>query len=104
MAELSRRAQDADDKADPWWVIFETHNPSEAHIVAGRLQSEGIPTHILNYAGGAALGITVGVFGELRVLVPAADAHHAREILEQVNPPLQDDSSTVIFPPGEDAS
>ncbi|MCY3935481.1 MAG: DUF2007 domain-containing protein [Chloroflexi bacterium] len=104
MIELTGRTQDPKDKMPPWWVVFETHHPTEAHIVAGRLQSEGIQTQILTYAGGAALGITVGVFGEVRVLVPAQQAKRAREILEQSSPVLQDDSSPVIFPPGEDAS
>ena len=103
MSELSHRAQDPDDHSHPWWVVFETHNIGEAHIVAGRLQSEGIPTQILTYAGGAALGITVGMFGEIRLLVPSQEAKRACEILESDAPELQDDSSQVIFPPGEEA-
>ncbi len=78
-----------------------THNTSEAHIVAGRLRSEGIPTQILTYAGGAALGITVGVFGEVRLLVPADEAERARAILESVAELLADNAQ-VIYPPGED--
>ena len=94
--------QSHDHPATPWWVVFETHNTSEAHIVAGRLRSEGIPTQLLPYAGGAALGITVGVFGEVRLLVPAEEAKRAREILESDAPELHEDHSQVIYPPGED--
>ena len=82
-------------------MVFETHNTSEAHIVAGRLRSEGIPTQLLPYAGGAALGITVGVFGEVRLLVPADEAERARAILESVAELLADNAQ-VIYPPGED--
>ena len=82
-------------------MVFVTHNTSEAHIVAGRLRSEGIPTQILTYAGGAALGITVGVFGEVRLLVPADEAERARAILESVAELLADNAQ-VIYPPGED--
>ncbi len=83
-------------------MVFETHNTSEAHIVAGRLRSEGIPTQLLPYAGGAALGITVGVFGEVRLLVPAEEVKRARTILESDTPELHEDHSQVIYPPGED--
>ena len=93
--------QSLDRPATPWWVVFVTHNTSEAHIVAGRLRSEGIPTQILTYAGGAALGITVGVFGEVRLLVPADEAERARAILESVAELLADNAQ-VIYPPGED--
>ena len=103
MNELSRPAQGSDDNSQPWWVVFETHNVGEAHIVAGRLQSEGIPTQILTYAGGAALGITIGMFGEIRLLVPAQEAERARNILASDTLELRDDSSQVIFPPGDDA-
>lgn len=101
MSELSHRKSNKEDKPAPWWVVFETHNISEAHIVAGRLRSEGIPTQILTYAGGAALGITVGVFGEVRLLVPAEQAERARNILGSA-PGLHADDSQVIYPPSND--
>ena len=82
-------------------MVFETHNTSEAHIVAGRLRSEGIPTQLLPYAGGAALGITVGVFGEVRLLVPADKAERARAILESAAE-LPADNTQMIYPPEED--
>ena len=99
MSKISDQSHDR--PATPWWVVFETHNTSEAHIVAGRLRSEGIPTQLLPYAGGAALGITVGVFGEVRLLVPADEAERARVILESVAELLADNAQ-VIYPPGED--
>ena len=98
MSKISDQSHDR--PATPWWVVFETHNTSEAHIVAGRLRSEGIPTQLLPYAGGAALGITVGVFGEVRLLVPADEAERARVILESVAELLADNAQ-VIYPPGE---
>ena len=99
MSKISDQSHDR--PATPWWVVFETHNTSEAHIVAGRLRSEGIPTQLLPYAGGAALGITIGVFGEVRLLVPAEEVKRARTILESVAELLADNAQ-VIYPPGED--
>ncbi len=70
MSELSRPAQSKDDKPTPWWVVFETHNPSE-----------GIATEILTYAGSTALGITVGVFGEIKILVSSSNYERAVNLL-----------------------
>ena len=87
--------------SERWWVIYETHLESDAHIVAGRLRAEGIPTQILSYAGASAIGITVGVFGEIRLLVPAVAAARARALLE-APAELSADNDRIIFPPGED--
>lgn len=104
MSELSHGAQDQDDHSHPWWVVFETHNIGEAHIVAGRLQSEGIPNQILTYAGGAALGITIGMFGEVKILVSPSDYERAIELLHPESPQQieKDTGSTQIIWEDED--
>ena len=81
-----------------------THNTSEAHFVAGRLRSERIPTQILTYAGGAALGIIEGVLGEVRLLVLAEEVKRARTILESDTPKLPTDSARITITVAEDAS
>ncbi len=85
----------------PWWVVYQTHNLGEAHIIAGRLRSEGISTQVVPYAGAAALGITIGVFGEVRLLVPTSDVARALAILK--NPAeLPPDRDQIIHPPDDE--
>ncbi len=84
-------------------MVSVTHNTSEAHIVAGRLRSERIPTQILIYAGGAALGIIEGVLGEVRLLVPEGTVRTSPHHPEK-RPELLSDSARITIPVAEDAS
>jgi hypothetical protein len=54
-------------------VVCSTDNLPEAHIIAGRLQNEGIPSWVHQQPGASGMGITIGLFGEVRVLVNAVD-------------------------------
>ena len=62
---LSKRPQDK----HTWMVAYVTNNLGEAQIVAGRLQSEGIPAMLDHMAGMSAIGLTIGRWGEVKVLV-----------------------------------
>jgi hypothetical protein len=62
-------------------VVWEAANRMEAEIVAGRLQSEDIPTIIRGEAVGAIYGFTTGTLAAATVLVPAALAEKALAIL-----------------------
>ncbi|MFN8454834.1 MAG: DUF2007 domain-containing protein [Anaerolineae bacterium] len=65
------------------WVSVGVFAPVEATIIAGRLESEGIPAVTQQEAVGAALGLTVGPLGSTRVLVPEPLAEQARAILAE---------------------
>lgn len=69
-----------------WMVVYATHIPTDAHIVMGRLHSEGIPAIINREVGASAMGISIGRFGEVRVLVNAEDYETALMILEPEEP------------------
>lgn len=62
-------------------VVWEAPNRMEAEIVAGRLQSEGIPALIQGEALGTIYGLTTGSLAATVVLVPAPLADKAVEIL-----------------------
>jgi hypothetical protein len=62
-------------------VVWEAANRMEAEIVAGRLQSEGIPAMMQGEALGAIYGLTTGSLAATVVLVPAPLAAKALEIL-----------------------
>ncbi len=63
-------------------VVYSAFNSAEAHIIAGRLQSEGLRAWVHQEPAGSALGINVGMLGEVRVLVRDDDYEAALRILE----------------------
>ena len=64
---------------DPEWIVaYITHSLQEAHIIAGKLQSNDVPCRIHQEAGATALGITVGNLGEIKVLVSPARLRASR--------------------------
>jgi hypothetical protein len=78
-------------------AVRTTYNPAEAHVLAARLQSEGIGAWVHQEPSGSAFGITVGLLGELKVLVAERDYDAALALLEQDPPKLAQDADQVIF-------
>jgi|GEM_PF-233132 len=71
-----------DESGNYWTVVFTTPSRPEAHIIVGRLENEGILAIIDAEAGRDALGIHIGRFGEIRVLVHESHAAEAQAILD----------------------
>jgi hypothetical protein len=69
-----------------WEVVAETAGLTPATIIAGRLQSEGIPVRAWQEGAGRALGLTVGLLGTGYVAVPDDYADEARRILDDTEP------------------
>ena len=66
------------------WVIIErTSGLIPAQIIAERLVFEGIPARAIQEGAGA-FGLTVGILGEGRVLVPEHREEEARKILDEI--------------------
>ncbi len=64
-------------------VVWQAVNPMEAQIVRGRLQSAGIPAIVRGESMGRIYGFVYGGLAERDVLVPAALAESAEEILSE---------------------
>lgn len=64
-----------------WMVVYITYDLQDAHIVSGRLKHEGIPNFVHTQAGAGAMGITVGLLGEIQVVVRPEDYDLAEFIL-----------------------
>ncbi len=64
-----------------WMIVYTTHHSIDAQIVAGRLQHEGIPAILDQMTGRDAIGITIGNWGEVRVLVHPENYERAHAIL-----------------------
>ncbi len=62
-------------------VVWEAANLMEAHVVKGRLESEGIPALIRGEALATIYGLTAGNLAAAKVLVPAPLADRALAIL-----------------------
>jgi hypothetical protein len=84
-------------------VIFTTYDVTEAYIVAGRLQSEGIPALVHKEPAGTAIGLTVGTLGEAKVLVDSRDYERALDLLEsEPHDELAADNEQIVFGDDED--
>jgi hypothetical protein len=79
-------------------VVWEAANRMEAEIVAGRLQSEGIPAIIRGEILGAIYGLTTGSLAAATVLVPAILAEKALAILATTVEWDESDSSELSDP------
>lgn len=66
-----------------WEIVARTPGIMPAHIMAGRLQAEGIPARAWQEAAGQAYGLTVGLLGTGYVSVPEEFVDRAVEILEE---------------------
>lgn len=66
-----------------WEVVAKLPGLVPAQIVAGRLESEGIPARAWQEGAGQALGLTVGLLGNGYVLVPEEYKEQAIAILDE---------------------
>lgn len=81
-----------------WMVAYVTHSIGEAHIIEGRLQSEGIPVMLDYMAGRGAIGLTIGSWGEIRLLVHPKDYDYVQELLFPEEPDeLPDTTDDIIY-------
>ena len=66
-----------------WELVATASGMTQANIITGRLESEGIATRLRYEAAGSIYAITIDGLGEVRILVPAADRERAREVLSR---------------------
>lgn len=68
---------------ETWETAYTASGITNANIVVGRLETEGIPTRLKYEAVGAIYAITIDGLGEVNVLVPAAYLEKALEVLSR---------------------
>jgi hypothetical protein len=68
---------------DLWEVVATASGMTQANIITGRLESDGIRTRLDYEAAGPIYGITIDGLGEVRILVPVPDWERAKEILSR---------------------
>ena len=81
-----------------WMIVYTTHDQTDAHIVAGRLEVEGIKSFIQRESLGGIYGITYGALGGVHVVVNPEDYDKAMAILEPDELyALSDDNEDIIY-------
>ncbi|HLF00836.1 MAG TPA: DUF2007 domain-containing protein [Anaerolineales bacterium] len=66
-------------------VVYTATGQIEASLIKGLLESSGIPVMSVQEGAGAAYGFTVGLLGEVKLLVPEKYEAEAREVLATMN-------------------
>lgn len=67
--------------SEEWVVLTYAKTQAEAHIIKGKLESEGIPVIIQQEAIGKIYRLTVDGLGEIRILIPGKFKKLALSIL-----------------------
>ena len=77
-----------DESQDSNWTTVDRYfHPTEAHIAAGKLQSEGIPVFLLGINHASANWLLSNALGGIRLQVPASQVDDARRLLAQIAKP-----------------
>ena len=64
-----------------WSVVYFASGMTDAEIVCGRLEAEGISTRLEYEAIGRIYALTLNGLGEVKVLVPELEKEKARQVL-----------------------
>ena len=68
---------------DHWQLVCSVSGMTQASIVAGRLEAEGIATRLKYEAVGVIYAITINGLGEVGIFVPPDDRERAKAVLAQ---------------------
>ena len=67
---------------EKWEVLAEVSGGSQADILRGFLEAQGIPVVLNQEGAGRAYGIYVGLLGRVQILVPSSFIDDARLVLK----------------------
>ena len=70
-----------------WTTVDRFFHPTDAHIAAGKLESEGIPVFLLGINHASANWLLSNALGGIRLQVPANQVDDARQLLAQIAEP-----------------
>jgi hypothetical protein len=66
-----------------WQVVCVASGMTNAHIIEGRLQTEGIATHLSYETAGILYATNLDGLGEVKILVPVEELEKALNVLAQ---------------------
>lgn len=70
---------------EEWVAVATTGQDEEASLIAGLIQSAGIPCEVEGPTGGSPWPENLGAFGMSRVMVPPERADEARALIEKTS-------------------
>ncbi len=82
-SDLSKSTYPGGQKEVKWEIVAEVAGITLATIIAGRLQTHGIPVRAWQEGAGQALGLTVGLLGTGYVAVPEEFVEQTKAILAE---------------------
>jgi len=72
-----------------WTTVDRFFHPTDAHIAAGKLESEGIPVFLLGINHASVNWLLSNALGGIRIQVPAQHVDNAREVLAEIAKPSE---------------
>ena len=66
---------------EEWKVALKTGNLAQAEILRGLLEAQGIPARTMQEPAARAIGLQVGPFGEISIIVPESRLAEAEEVI-----------------------
>jgi hypothetical protein len=82
------------DESVNWTTVDRYYHPTEAHIAAGLVESNGIPVFLLGINHASANWLLSNALGGIQLQVPAQFVAEARDILAETNQGRANDSDT----------
>ncbi len=73
----------SEDRSPNWTTIDRYFHPTEAHIAAGKLESEGIPVFLLGINHASANWLLSNALGGIRLQVPQDYVEEAKHLLSE---------------------
>lgn len=67
-----------------WECVATASGMTQANIITGRLEAEGIVTRIQYDVAGTIYAVTIDGLGAVRILVPEEEENRARKALSQI--------------------
>jgi hypothetical protein len=95
-APLADSLPDGDDEAPEWTLLTEVARDTEARLVQGRLQAEGIPCALESRTFTAEPLPSVRSFMRVGLHVPARELERARAVLAECEAAAAGDASEVV--------
>jgi len=75
----------SESQGSSWTTVDRFFHPTEAHIAAGKLKSEGIPVFLLGINHASVIWLISVALGGIRLQVPANYVDDARQLLAQLD-------------------
>lgn len=78
-----------------WVVAAKVAGELQAELLRGLMEAQGLSVHLAIEGAARAIGITIGSFGEVDIMVPEADLQAAQDIITRYKAGEFEDSEDI---------